>query len=204
MAPIRLKKPPGRPKRGPIEFPRGPPEHPSNDFLLVFEGFQSPRVFGWSAPKTAQEAAQEAPQREPQDGRRRPKVPQDAPETLLRELQEGPKKGNSNWPWEPLTPRWPQGPPTPKRPPRGLQEAPKRLPRGPRKPPRGPPKARALTRTPLHAFSNERVGFETHGSPFFGGVPSSALYAGLRNRWNLSAREARAMVLVPYYPNTRP
>ena len=78
-----------------------------------------------------QEAAQEAPQREPQDGRRRPKVPQDAPETLLRELQEGPKKGNSNWPWEPLTPRWPQGPPTPKRLPRGLQEAPKEAPKRP-------------------------------------------------------------------------
>ena len=167
MAPIRLKKPPGRPKRGPIEFPRGPPEHPSNDFLLVFEGFQSPCVFGWSAPKTAQEAAQEAPQREPQDGRRRPKVPQDAPETLLRELQEGPKKGNSNWPWEPLTPRWPQGPPTPKRPPRGPQEAPKR----PQEASKRTPKGTRTNPNSLHAFSNERVGFETHGSPFSGAFP---------------------------------
>ena len=52
------------------ELPRGPPELPTYDFLTLFEGFQSPRVFGWSAPKTAQEAAQEAPKRRPQDGRR--------------------------------------------------------------------------------------------------------------------------------------
>ena len=43
---------------------------------------------------------------------------------------------------------------------------PKNLQRGPG-PPRGLPKARVLTRTPLRAFSNERVGFETHGPRFF-------------------------------------
>ena len=187
-----------------MELPRGPPEHPTNDFSRFWKGFRVLAFLDGRPPRRPKRQPKRRPKEGPRTAEDSPKMPQDAPKTLLRELQEGPKKGNSNWPWEPLTPRWPQGPPTPKRPPRGFQEAPKRLQRGPRKPPRGPPKARALTRTPLHAFSNERVGFETHGSPFFGGVPSSALYAGLRNRWNLSAREARAMVLVPYYPNTLP
>ena len=119
------------------------------------------------------------PKRRPKEGPRTaedsPKMPQDAPKTLLRELQEGPKKGNSNWPWEPLTPRWPQGPPTPKRPPRGLQEAPKSPPRGSQEAPgslqEAPPKARALTRTPLHVLSNESVGFETHSSLFSEAFP---------------------------------
>ena len=77
-----------------------------------------------------------------------------------------------------------RGPPTPGRLPRGLQEAPNSHPRGSQEAPgslqEAPEKARALTPSPLHAFSNEIVGFETHASLFFGSVPSSALCAGVK------------------------
>ena len=95
----------------------------------------------------------------------RPKVAPRWPKTLPRRSQAGPKRGSGRGSRS-LPLRLPRGGPTSTRPPMAFTWPPKNLQRGPG-PPRGLPKARVLTRTPLRAFSNERVGFETHGPRFF-------------------------------------
>ena len=102
-------------------------------FSRFLKGFRVLAFLDGRPPRRPKRQPKRRPKEGPRTAEDSPKMPQDAPYTLLRGFHEGPKKRNSKWPWGRSPQDGQEGPQFPagfqeasKRPPTVTQEASKR------------------------------------------------------------------------------